>query len=145
MVLKSKKCTDQQKLLLELLPSRREAFCNRLELYLCRISSLPNRRFFNGNMGRETEGKPLSEAEQYARARRMSMVYCGVHRIMTRQERVIYTVPDILDPHAVQSTLVNCYLGKSPLNHDMHSETLQAVTGISRFISDKLPINQEVK
>lgn len=90
-------------------------------------------------MGRETEGKPLSEEEQYARAQRMSMVYCGVARMMTREERVRYDVPDILDPHAVKSTLVTCYLNKTPINNSMHHKTLQAVTGISNFISDRLP------
>lgn len=89
-------------------------------------------------MGRETEGKPLSEEEQYARAQRMSIVYCGVARMMTREERVIYNVPDILDHRAVKSTLVTCYLNKKPIDNSKHHETLQAVTGISRFISEDL-------
>lgn len=147
MVLKSKKCTDQQKLLLELLlPSRRGAFCSRLKFKTFAEFDLPQGRFFKGkNMSSETEKNPLLEADHRVRARRMTIVYCGIQRMMTREERVIYDVPDTLDPHAVQSTLVNCYLGTSPLNPDMHSATLQAFTGIRRFISDILPINQEVK
>jgi len=90
-------------------------------------------------MSSETEKNPLLEADHRARARRMTIVYCGIQRNMTREERRTYCIPDTLDPHAVQSTLVSYYLEQPPSDNNILDETLQAVIGIHRWLSDNQP------